>query len=280
MALIIPEVFADAVNEKFSVKLRAANLATDFTEMVDDLATCGDTVHFPTFDEIGDAAVVVKGTEITPATVNMSDNEADVKQVGHGVRVYDKDSIQVKGAMKDRMAEQLAFKMAKAVDADLVADILADAVYVDDSLTSLTAADIDGAFDVFGDDVDNDTFAGILINSKLRKTIQGMDAFLNSTKTNVAEGNGIVREGLIGFWNGTIPIYVSDNGTYNSTTHKALLAVVKKDALGIAWQKMPEIEEEREGKLFATDVLAQELYATKLVQTGGVSVLLVTVPFA
>ena len=30
------------------------------------------------------------------------------------------------------------------------------------------------AFDVFGDDVDNDTFAGILINSKLRKALMGM----------------------------------------------------------------------------------------------------------
>ena len=100
-----------------------------------------------------------------------------------------------------------------------------------------------------------------------------MDAFLDSTKTNVAEANGVVRGGLIGYWNGTIPIFVTDNGTYDSTKDEALFAIVKNGALGIAWQQVPTIEEEREGKLFATDILASELYAVKLIHTGGVSVL-------
>ena len=273
MALIIPEVFADTVNENFSVRLRAANLATDYTDEVDDLALCGDTVHFPTFDEISDASVVTKGTPITPATVNSTDSSATIQQVGHAVRIYDRDAIQVKGKTVENMAKQLAFKMAKAVDADLVSSLIADAAYKDATLTTLTAADIDAAFDVFGDDVDNDTFAGMLINSRLRSTIQNMDEFINSQRTNVAVDNGIVRHGLIGFWNGTIPVYVSDNGTYDSTNSKSLLAIVKKGALGIAWQKVPEIEESREALLRATDIVVDELYAAKLIRTDGASVL-------
>ena len=273
MALIIPEVFADTVNENFSVRLRAANLATDYTDEVDDLALCGDTVHFPTFDEISDASVVTKGTPITPATVNSTDSSATIQQVGHAVRIYDRDAIQVKGKTVENMAKQLAFKMAKAVDADLVSSLIADAAYKDATLTALTAADIDAAFDVFGDDVDNDTFAGMLINSRLRSTIQNMDEFINSQRTNVAVDNGIVRHGLIGFWNGTIPVYVSDNGTYDSTNSKSLLAIVKKGALGIAWQKVPEIEESREALLRATDIVVDELYAAKLIRTDGASVL-------
>ena len=273
MALIIPEVFADTVNENFSVRLRAANLATDYTDEVDDLALCGDTVHFPTFDEISDASVVTKGTPIIPATVNSTDSSATIQQVGHAVRIYDRDAIQVKGKTVENMAKQLAFKMAKAVDADLVSSLIADAAYKDATLTTLTAADIDAAFDVFGDDVDNDTFAGMLINSRLRSTIQNMDEFINSQRTNVAVDNGIVRHGLIGFWNGTIPVYVSDNGTYDSTNSKSLLAIVKKGALGIAWQKVPEIEESREALLRATDIVVDELYAAKLIRTDGASVL-------
>lgn len=271
MAYVIPEVFADAVNAAMGVKLRVGNLATDYTELVDDITTYGDKVHFPTIDRLTDAATVTVGTAMTPDTVSMTDAYATIKQVGKSVRVYDKYSVQVKGALKDKLAQQLGESMAKSVDADLVNSIRSEAVYKDSTLTSLTQADIETAFDVFGDDVDNDTFAGILINSRLRKVFMTMQAFTDATKTYAHNGNGIIQNGIIGYWNGTIPVYVSNNGTYADS--KSLLAIVKKDALGIVWQKVPTIEEEREAKLLATDLVASEMYATKLVHTDGVSVL-------
>lgn len=277
MAIIVPEVFADVMNSALGVKLRAGRLATDYTDLVDDITTYGDTVHFPTFDRIGDATVVTKGTALTPNAVAMTDNAAEIKQVGNSVRIYDKDKIQVRGEMQSRMAEQLGESLAKAVDADLVADIIANATYKDSTLTALAQADVDGAFNVFGDDVDNDTFAGILINARLRSAFMAMDAFTDARKTYAANGNGIVKDGVIGYWNGTIPVYVSNNGTYNSNTSKALLAIVKKNALGVIWQKIPTCEEEREAKLFATDLVANEMYATKLLRADGVSVLEVSV---
>lgn len=271
MAYIVPKVFADAVNAALGVKLRVGNLATDYTNFVDEITTYGDEVHFPVIDRITDAAVVTAGTAMTPDNVSMTDSAAAIKQVGKSVRIFDKYSVQVKGELKDRLAEQLGESMAKAVDADLVNSIRTEAVYKDDTLTSLTQADVDDAFNVFGDDVDNDTFAGILINSRLRSVFMGMDAFTSALKTYAVGGNGIVVNGVIGYWNGTIPVYVSDNGTHNNG--KSLLAIVKKDALGVVWQKVPTVEEEREAKLLATDLVASEMYATKLVHTDGVSVL-------
>lgn len=270
--IIVPQIFADVVNKRLGVKLRAARLATDYTDMVEDITTCGDTVHFPMIKRITDAGVVTKGTALVPDEVDMEDAAAEIKQVAKAVRIYQKDNTQVKDELKNKLAIQVADSLAKAVDADLVAQILT-ATYVDDSLTTLTATDIDGAFDVFGDDVDNDTFAGILINSKLRKSFMGMDAFTSIMKTNAALGNGVVVDGVIGYWNGTIPVYVSDNGTYDTTNSKSLLAVVKKDALGVVWQQEPTIEEEREAKLLADDIVASEMYATKLIDAAGVSVL-------
>lgn len=271
MAYIIPAVFADAVNVALGVKLRVGNLATDYTDMVDEITTYGDTVHFPVIDRITDADVVTTGEEMTPDTVNMSDSEATIKQVGKSVRIFDKYSTQVKGSLKDRLAEQLGEAMAKAVDADLVNSIRTEAVYKDSTLTELTQTDVNDAFNVFGDDVDNDTFAGILINSRLRSAFMGMDAFTDATKTYAANGNGIVKNGIIGYWNGTIPVYISNNGTFEDG--KSLCAILKKDALGVVWQKVPTVEEEREGKLLATDLIASEMYATKLVHADGVSVL-------
>lgn len=267
--IITPAVFADVVNSKLGVKLRVAKLATDYTDAVDDITTYGSEVHFPVIDRITDAAVVEKGTALIPDEMNMSESVAEIKPVGKAVRIYDKDSAQVKGTLKDKLATQLADAMAKAVDTDLVNNIRDEAAYKD-TATELTATVVDEAFNVFGDDVDNDTFAGILINSKLRSAFMKMDEFTSIMKTNAATGNGIVVDGIIGHWNGTIPVYVSDNGTYKD--NKSLMAVIKKDALGVIWQRVPSIEEEREAKLFATDLVANEMYASKLLHTDGVSV--------
>ena len=276
MAIIVPQTFADVVNKRLGVKLRAGRLATDYTEMVEDITTCGDTVHFPMIKRITDAGIVTKGTPLVPDEVDMEDATAAIKQVAKAVRIYRKDNTQVKDELKNKLAMQVADALAKSVDADIVGQILT-ATYVDDTVSNLTAAVVDEAFDVFGDDVDNDTFAGILINSKLRKAFMAMDAFTSVMKTNATYGNGIVQDGIIGYWNGTIPVYVSDNGTYDDTNHKALLAIVKNDALGVVWQQEPTIEEEREAKLLADDIVASEMYATKLIDAAGVSVLKVSV---
>ena len=127
--IITPAVFADVVNSKLGVKLRVAKLATDYTDAVDDITTYGSEVHFPVIDRITDAAVVEKGTALTPDEMNMSESVAEIKQVAKGVRIYDKDSAQVKGTLKDKLATQLADAMAKAVDTDLVNNIRDEAAY-------------------------------------------------------------------------------------------------------------------------------------------------------
>lgn len=270
MSLVIPEVFADAVNQSMDVSLRVGRLATDYTDMVDEITTCGDTVHFPTIDRIADADTVTKGTALVPDEVNMTDAKAEIKQVGKSVRIYDKDNIQVKGKLKDRLAEQLGQSMAKAVDIDLVNSIKNEAVYKADAMGGLTLTDIDAAFEVFGDQIDNDDFSGILINSQLRRDIVRMPEFTSIELTYAKNGNGMVKDGVIGYWSGSIPVMLSDNGT--SYDGKLLFAIVKKDALGVVWQKQATVEEEREAKLLATDLVANELYATKLVNTDGVSI--------
>lgn len=277
--LVIPELFSEAVNSKMEVSLRVGRLATDMTDLAEDIRTCGDTIHFPTFDRISDAATVVKGTPLVPEEVNMSDSTAKIKQVGKSVRIYDKDSIQVKGAMKDRMAEQMGEVMAKDVDKNLVDEMDANAVYkVSTSTTeSIAKTEIEAAFDCFGDDVDSANFAGILINHRLRSTFTNMDEFTSISKTYAKDGNGVVEDGVVGYWLGVIPVIICDNNTYDATAKECKTYLVRKNALGVIWQKEVTIEEEREGKLLATDLIASDLYAVKLMDTKGCVVLRKTV---
>ena len=274
--LVIAELFSEAVNAKMDIALRVGKLAVDMSDVAEDIRTCGDTIHFPTFDRISDAADVVKGTPLVPEEVNMSDSTAKIKQVGKSVRIYDKDSIQVKGAMKDRMAEQMGEVMAKDVDFSLIKEMDDNAVYKF-AYPSLDITAIESDFDCFGDDVDSASFAGILINHRMRKVFTAMDEFISISKTYAKDGNGVVENGVIGYWLGVIPVIICDNNTYDTNLLECKTYIVKKNALGVIWQKEVTIEEEREGKLLATDLIASDLYAVKLMDTKGCAVIRKTI---
>ena len=278
MSLVIGSVYADAVNSKLGTALKMKDIATDYTDMVSDILVYGNEVHFPTFNRLSDAEEVTKGTALVPEEVGMSDSTAKVKQTGKSVRIYDKDKAQIKGAVVDAMASQTAEVMAKKIDTDLAKEMVDNAVYktaLAEGVLSVTA--IDSAFDVFGDQVQNSSFTGIVAHGKFRSAIMRMDEFTKIDKSYAVSGNGIVDDNnCIGFWNGTIPVYLSDQ-MWDATNSEPIMAIVKKGALGYIMQKEITVEEEREAKLLATDLVASNLYAVKLLDPKGVSILKKTI---
>mgnify|MGYP001040222050 FL=1 len=277
MSLVIGSVYADAVNSKLGTALKMKDIATDYTDMVSDILVYGNEVHFPTFNRLSDAEEVTKGTALVPEEVGMSDSTAKVKQTGKSVRIYDKDKAQIKGAVVDAMANQTAEVMAKKIDSDLISEMVGNAVYKTALPGELTVTAIDSAFDVFGDQVQNSSFSGIVAHGKFRSAIMRMDEFTKIDKTYATTGNGIVDDNnCIGFWNGTIPVYLSDQ-MWDATNSEPIMAVVKTGAIGYIMQKETTVEEEREAKLLATDLVASNLYAVKLLDTKGVSILKKTI---
>lgn len=277
MSLVIGSVYADAVNSKLGTALKMKDIATDYTDMVSDILVYGNEVHFPTFNRLSDAEEVTKGTALVPEEVGMSDSTAKVKQTGKSVRIYDKDKAQIKGAVVDAMARQTAEVMAKKIDSDLIKEMVDNAVYKTALPGDLSVAAIDSAFDVFGDQVQNSSFSGIIAHGKFRSTIMRMDEFTKIDKSYAVSGNGIVDDNnCIGFWNGTIPVYLSDQ-MWDATNSEPVMAVVKTGAIGYIMQKETTVEEEREAKLLATDLVASNLYAVKLLDPKGVSILKKTI---
>lgn len=279
MALVIGNVMADAINEKLGVALKMKDIAVDCTEYVDEILEYGNEVHFPTFTRLSDAEEVVKGDALTPEEVGMTDNVATVKQTAKSVRVYDKDKAQIKGKVVDAMSTQISEVMASKIDTDLAQEMIKNAVYKT-SLSSATPTivEMDAIFDVFGDQVQNSSFAGIICPGKFRSAITRMDEFTKIDKTYAVAGNGYVDDNnCIGFWNGTIPVFLSDKMVDVENGNEPVLAVVKKGALGYIMQKETTLEEEREAKLLATDLVASNLYAVKLLDSKGVSLLKATV---
>ena len=277
MSLVIGSVYADAVNSKLGTALKMKDIATDYTDMVSDILVYGNEVHFPTFNRLSDAEEVTKGTALVPEEVGMTDSVAKVKMTGKSVRVYDKDKAQIKGAVVDAMASQTAEVMAKKIDSDLISEMVDNAVYKTALPGDLSVTAIDSAFDVFGDQVQSSSFSGIVAHGKFRSAIMRMDEFTKIDKTYATTGNGIVDDNnCIGFWNGTIPVYLSDQ-MWDATKSEPVMAIVKRGALGYIMQKETSVEEEREAKLLATDLVASNLYAVKLLDSKGVSILKKTI---
>ena len=278
MALVIPEIFADAINEKLGVSLKVGSLAFDATDMVGEIRQSGDTVHFPIINRITDATELTDGVEVTPERVSMQDNTAEIKEIGKGVRVLDREEIQIKGGAMDKMVVQLAEAMAKKIDLDLVAAMDADAVYkqATTGADAVTKTELDSAIGLFGDQIDSDTFAAWVINSRLVSSFMNMDAFVSTTLTHTTEGNGIVRNGVIGYLY-NVPVMVSNNGTYDDAKKECKTYLIKKDALAYVFQKDITVEEERLPKLRATDIVTTSLYAVKLLDASGVAILRKTI---
>lgn len=269
MALIVPEVYSNLVREKIAGRVIMMNLAKDLGE-IPQFANIGDTIVFPKWKLIGDAEVMVKGTPLTPDALAQDSASATITQVGKAVRVFDIDAVTALGTHVEEAGEQTAMKIAKKIDDDLIAEAKTTPLkQAGSAATAITADDIEGALQYFGDEIDTEDFAGIVINSRLIKSVMSMPEFVDRTKVTSAEFNGVVRKGLLGFYR-MIPIYVSDKGTYDTTTQECISFIVKKGALGFKLKKGLNVEEEREAKLKATDICADEIYAVKLINDAGV----------
>lgn len=271
--IFIPEVFSDAVNEKLGTTLRFGSVAFDATSLVPEITSAGDKMHFPKLKRTATVSTVTKGVALVPSTVDMSDSTATIKYIGSAFRIYDSEKAQIKGTLQDKIIMQVADAMAKQIDTDLAAAIDTDIVYKNAvaGATAITSAELQKGIDNFGDSVDTDSFAAIIVNSRLRSCFAGMTEFTNTALTYQTNGNGLVTNGVIGYYFG-IPVIVTNNGTWDSTASECKTYIVKKDALGYVFQKNITLEEEREAKLLCTDIVASSLYATKLLDETGVVV--------
>ena len=275
--LFIPQVFSDAINEKLGTSLKWGSISVDATSMVPEIKNYGDTVHFPKIKRTAIITTPVKGTPMTPAELDMSDSTASIKYVASPFRVYDIDKAQVKGDVQNRVIEQIGDAMAKQIDTDLAAE--ADHTVfktATNEVNTVTSDELQSGFDNFGDNVDTDTFAAIVINPRLRSWFTTMPEFVDTALSYQTAGNGIVKNGCIGYYFG-IPVIVTANGTYDSTRAECKTYIVKKNALGYVYQKNITYNEAYNPLLLATDISASSLYAVKLLDETGIVCLRKTV---
>ena len=279
MAIIVPEVYSEVLQEKVKGQVKIAQFALEL-EGLNEFAEEGDKVSFPRWSALSDAEDLVKGNAINAEELAQSKVTKEVKHKAKGVTIFDIDAKTGKGNFLENAVGQQARIFAKALDDELVKDIDANATLKTTSGTAdmILEEDLINGFNLFGDDQDNESFAGIVINSKLLPSFYGMSGFTSKDKTYVADGNGIITNGVIGYYRGTIPVILSDVNTYDSSKNECKTYIIKKGVLGKKSKTGGvNIEVERDASKKATNVYADNMFVCGLIDTEGVAIIRYTI---
>lgn len=274
--IIVPDVYAQMTTEKVKGKIRISNMAVTLGELSGNV---GDTVKFPMFKALSDAELMEKGDKITTEELSQTSTSKKIMQYGKGVKVYDIDDLTALGNFIDNAQSQQARIFAKALDNEMVKDIDTNIILKKATLgaNTITEDELIDAFQLFGDEQDNDEFNGIVVNSKLVPSFYKMDSFVSTNKTYAHTGNGEIINGCIGYFRGSIPVIVADTNTYDSTKNECKSYIIKKGALGIMPKRGINVEESRDASTKSTDVYADMIFAVGLIQRDGVAVLRKTI---
>lgn len=275
MAFIKPEVYTSIATEKIKGKMVVTHLADDLGVLS---GSVGETVSFPMFENIGEATELTKGNGISEQELSQVDSKATIKQIAApGVLVYDTENLTALGNQVENGAMQQGTAIARKVDADLIAECKKTKLKVATANTnSITADELNQGFVMFGDEQDTSEMAGIVINSMLSASFYKMDEFVNANLTHTAQGNGVVQNGVIGYFRG-VPVLLSDKGTLDST--ECITFIIKKHALAKMFksEKVCDVEVERQAKYKRSAIYTDAIYAVKMVNEEGVVMLRKTI---
>lgn len=266
--VIVPEVYAELVREKIAGKVKIAQMAENLGAIVDK--EVGETITFPVWSYIGDAQDIVPGTDMTAVEMEQKSSTATIKMIAApGVKVFDYDNMTALGRAIDEGAEQQATAVARKLDADLIADANTTAFKKQIAeKNTITEDELLDCLALYGDDRDTADFHGIACHSNFAKSFYKMDGFVKADITHVTEGNGIVKNGVIGAYMG-IPVVLSDR-LYDATNAEGYLLFIKKGSLGYMPKEVPFVETERKASNRSTTVYTSQVYATKLTDEAGV----------
>jgi len=270
--IIIPDVYSTMLTEKVKGIVKISNYATDLGE-VGTFSQEGDSITFPQFTALGDAELLARGGIISTEELKQTSTKKEVKHYAKGVSILDVDALEGKGNFMENSLMQQARIFAKARDVECMADIDANAILksATASATAVTIVELNSAFSLWGDEQDSESYDGIFINSRMLQSFLTMDGFVSTNITYNATGNGIVKNGVVGFYRG-IAVILTDVGTYDSLKNECKTYILKKGALGIKDKRAVNIELNRVASKKLTEVFADEMFIIGLMCKDGVAI--------
>lgn len=262
--LIVPEVWADMVQGEFTGRLVWGGLAQVFTDLE---GVPGDTIHFPRYSTLTDAVDVTEDQDLQVEKLATSDDTATVKEAGKAVEVSDRALLNALGDPLAEARRQLGVVIARKIDADLQAGVLAEPAGTKTATfttSSFSETDLWALLDLFGEDgADPQNFAAFVLNSARHSQIRSSN-FFNSADT-VGQGNQANVRGYVGNF-ASIPVVVSDRLPANK------VVLVEHNSLGLIYKRRPIVETDRDILARSTVITTNVHYGTKVIKPAGVAV--------
>lgn len=265
--VIVPEVYAELVREKIAGKTKVAQFAK---VMGDLMGKEGETLTMPKWSYIGDATDWDANTAMESTQMEQTTTSATIKAISApAVKIADYDNEVELGNAVNEAAGQQAVSIARKQDTDAINECLTSPLKLQlGTKNTVTVTEMLGILGLYGDDRDSSDFDAIVIHSSFAQSLYGMDMFVSKEKTMTRDGNGIVVNGVIGYFL-DIPVVLSDR-LYDSTNTEGFILAMKKGALGLIPKELPFAEPSRDASTRKTTIYCSQFYAMALIDDEAV----------
>lgn len=276
--LLQSDVITRMINEAMTGKEKLMGLASDLGSLPNGVHA-GNTFTIVKYQHLGEMVDLVKGESIALEDLVATESQETIEHKSKGFTIFDiekETSIGGKSLLDNKIADMADIRV-RAIEKSLGGKMAkAPLKYAVASATAITEDEINLALQqAFGDDQDYDTFAGIVVNSKVATGFYTMDGFVKADLTHTQDGNGIVKGGVIGSFRG-IPVIMSDVTTYDTGKNETLTFIIKKGAIGYKIQA-GEVEVSRVASKKADEVYDDIMFLTGVISDAGVCVLRKTI---
>ena len=258
--IVNPQVMADMINKKLTDLIKFAPLADIDTTLE---GQPGNTIYLPSWNYVGDAAVVNENNSVTASLLSATTANATIKKVAKAVCLTDEAVLSGFGDPVGEATDQIALAIAAAVDGECLSilhAITGDMALSTTNNTTLPAAsDILDGLELFGEDIDDQVIA--VVSPAVYKSMRNVNsagAWIPASEI----AAGIAVRGVVGQFEGC-QVVVS-NKLKSTAAGAGDIYLVKPGALRIFLKRDTFIEDQRDALYFRTNIVGSKHFVAYL----------------
>ena len=258
--IVNPQVMADMIDKKLTDLIKFSPLADIDTTLV---GQPGSTIYLPSWNYVGDAAVVNENAAVTPSLLSATTTNAAIKKIAKAVCLTDEAVLSGFGDPVGEAADQIALAIAAAVDNECLSILHAItgdmAVATANNTVSPGASHILSGLELFGEDID-DTVVAVVSPSvyKEMRNVSASGAWIPASEI----AAGIAVRGVVGQFEGC-QVVVS-NKLKDAAAGAGDIYLVKPGALRIFLKRDTMIETDRDALYFRTNIIGSKHFVAYL----------------
>lgn len=258
--IVNPQVMADMIDKKLTDLIKFSPLADIDTTLE---GQPGSTIYLPSWNYVGDAAVVNENAAVTPSLLSATTANVAIKKVAKAVCLTDEAVLSGFGDPVGEAADQIALAIAAAVDNECLSILHAItgdmAVATANNTVNPGAANILSGLELFGEDID-DTVVAVVSPAvyKEMRNVTASGAWIPASEI----AAGIAVRGVVGQFEGC-QVIVS-NKLKTSAAGAGDIYLVKPGALRIFLKRDTFVETDRDTLYFRTNIVGSKHFVAYL----------------